>query len=130
MLHASLARSAFGEQCASLWWDVYVPKSHSVLPAPTSQKPWSTAWADTITRLSTNSTVLRKALYALSLSCTGCQRQDEKLAREGQIYYSQALVQLGQILHNPELAAEDESLLPACLQLVDYEVSSVVTLLP
>ena len=130
VLHPGLARSVFGEQCASFWWDAYVPKadafaSQHIIPAPTPQKLWCTAWADTVTRMSTNCTVLRKALYALSLSCAGCQRRDEKLAREGLKYYFEALVQLGQILQNPELAVEDESLLPTCLQLADYEVSSL-----
>ena len=45
--------------------------------------------------------------------------------REGLKYYCEALVQLGQILQNPESAVEDESLLPTCLQLADYEVSSL-----
>ena len=130
LLHPGLARSAFGEQCTSFWWDAYVPKadafaSQHILPAPTPQKLWCTAWADTITRMSTHSTVLRKALYALSLSCAGCQRRDEKLAREGLKYYCEALVQLGQILQNPETAVEDESLLTTCLQLAEYEVSSL-----
>lgn len=129
VLHQSLASSAFGEQCVSFWWDAYLPKTASstsrrVFPTSASRKPWCNSWAETITRMSTNSSVLRKALYALSLSCAGCQRGDEHLAQEGLKYYGEALAQLAQILQNPNSAVKDEFLLPTCLQLADYEVRS------
>lgn len=128
VLHPSLASSAFGQQCASFWWDAYVPKkdviaSQRYFTTPTPQQLWCDSWIDAITRMSTTSTVLRKALYALSLSCASCQRHDEKLVRQGLQYYSEALVELGQALQTPESVVEDGSLLPTCLLLADFEVS-------
>ena len=70
--------------------------------------------------------MLRKAAYALSLSCDGCKRQDQTFVRQGVRYYCEALVELRDALQNPVVAAEDESLLPTCLLLADYEVSPLI----
>jgi hypothetical protein len=128
VLHAALARTAFGQQCASFWWDAYVPKAVSGSARVSAAQPqWSPSnWADAITRMSGRSPVLRKSLYALSLASAGCQQNDGALIREGQRYYGETLLQLGQLLQHPRFAAEDECLLPTCLQLADYEVSPIL----
>jgi hypothetical protein len=128
VLHPSLASSAFGEQCASFWWESYIPKEDSRARRSTgiSQQSWTSDWTDAIARMSTTSAVLRKALYALSLSCASCQKHDEKLVRQGLQYYSEALVELARSLSNPDYVIEDGSLLPTCLLLADFEVSVAV----
>jgi hypothetical protein len=90
------------------------------------QQSWTSDWTDAIARMSTSSAVLRKALYALSLSCASCQRQDEKLVRQGLQYYSEALVELGRTLSDPDSMMKDVSLLPTCLLLADFEVCSAL----
>jgi hypothetical protein len=122
-----LVSAALGDQVLAAWWNAYLPSRQQSpkgsLLIVCQSKLWSSGWAETVSNLSTESPLLRKALRALALSSKGGLENDESIAREGVKFYGEAVTQLNAILQDPEHAASNEAVLPTCLLLSHYEVS-------
>jgi hypothetical protein len=128
-LHDSLARGALVDRFLSDWWASYLP-STSVpgwqAPASLSdgQELWSIAFVDSVYRMSASSPLVSNALNAISLSYSGNRAHDRALIWQGLRFYGLALWQLNQALQNQSSAKDGEDILPTCILLQQFEVTS------
>jgi len=117
-LPQSCLRSAFSSQSASLLWDFYVP-TYTFLPSGTYEKPWMTMIQDLSDADQDPAQSL--AFKALASCRLGKQARDERLIRESEKLYSQALWELQRALWDEGLMYKNETLY-ACMLLSLYEV--------
>lgn len=74
-------------------------------------------------KLSAESSTLRLALSAVSLSSVANRVNDRVLIRQGAQLYGRALALLNTILQDPKAAAKDDAIIPTIMFLSMYEVS-------